>query len=138
MRLEWPSGFFKAGFLLILHALLAVNNHSGRNFKNLNKTSAVCIKLDSDLIFMILGSFCRELWGVSNDVKITKITQQTMKITQYYELGRASMLGPTGRVRFWNLGLTRPDGHPKWDVDKLHKRRCCAIKVFFMLNIWIL
>ncbi len=59
--LGWPSGFFKAGFSLISHALLAVNNHSGRNLKNLNKTSAVCIKLESDPIFMILGSFCREL-----------------------------------------------------------------------------
>ncbi len=114
MMIGWLSGFFKAGFSLILHALLAVNNHSGRNFKNLNKTSAVCIKLESDPIFMILDSFCRELWGVSNDVKITKITQQTMKITQYYKSGRASMLGPTGRVGFWKLGLTWPDGHPRW------------------------
>ncbi len=35
---------------------------------------------------MILDSFCKELWEVSNDVKITKITQQTMKIMQYYKL----------------------------------------------------
>ncbi len=61
MMIGWLSGFFKAGFSLISHALLAVNNHSGRNFKNLNKTSAVCIKLESDPIFMILDSFCREL-----------------------------------------------------------------------------
>ena len=79
--LGWPSGFFKAGFSLILHALLAMSNHSGRNFKNLNKTSVVCIELESDLFFVILGSFCRELWGLSNDVKITKITWETMKIT---------------------------------------------------------
>jgi len=57
----WPSGFFKAGFSLISHALLAMSNHSGRNFKNLNKTSVVCIELESDLFFAILGSFCREL-----------------------------------------------------------------------------
>ena len=105
-HLEWPLSFFKAGFSLILHALLVMNNHSDRNFKNLNKTSAVCIKLESNLIFMILGSFCRELWGVSNDVKITKITQQTMKITQYYELSQASMLSLTDQVRFWKLSLT--------------------------------
>jgi len=61
MYIEWPSGFFKAGFSLILHALLAMSNHSGRNFKNLNKTSVVCIELESDLFFAILGSFCREL-----------------------------------------------------------------------------
>jgi len=53
--------FFKAGFLLILHALLVMSNHSGKNFKNLNKTSVVCIELESDLLFVILGSFCREL-----------------------------------------------------------------------------
>ncbi len=100
MYLEWPSGFFKADFLLILHALLAVNNHSDRNLKNLNKTLAVCIKLESDLIFMILGSFCRELWEVSNDVKITKITQQTIKITQYYESDQASMLSLTDQIKF--------------------------------------
>jgi len=58
---EWLSGFFKAGFLLILHALLAMSNHSGRNFKNLNKTLVVCIELESNLFFVILGSFCREL-----------------------------------------------------------------------------
>jgi len=61
LEIEWPSGFFKAGFSLILHALLAMSNHSGRNFKNLNKTSVVCIELESDLFFAILGSFCREL-----------------------------------------------------------------------------
>ena len=47
---------------------------------------ATLIKLKSDLIFIILDSFCKELWEVSNDVKIIKITQQTMKITQYYKL----------------------------------------------------
>jgi len=61
LELGWPSGFFKAGFSLILHALLAMSNHSGRNFKNLNKTSVVCIELESDPFFAILGSFCREL-----------------------------------------------------------------------------
>ncbi len=63
-----------------------MNNHSDRNLRNLNKTLAVCIKLKSNSIFMILDSFCKELKGVSNDVKIIKITQQTMKITQYYKL----------------------------------------------------
>ncbi len=111
MYLEWLSGFFKAGFLLILHALLAVNNYSDRNFKNLNKTLAVYIKLESDLIFMILGLFCRELWGVSNDVKIIKITQQTMKITQYYKLSQASMLSSISQVRFWKLSLTWLNSH---------------------------
>jgi len=111
LYLEWLSGFFKAGFLLILHALLAVNNYSDRNFKNLNKTLAVYIKLESDLIFMILGLFCRELWGVSNDVKIIKITQQTMKITQYYKLSQASMLSSISQVRFWKLSLTWLNSH---------------------------
>jgi len=81
LRLSWLLSFFKADSSLILHVLLAVNNHSDRNLKNLNKTLAVCIKLESDLIFMILNSFCKELWEVFNDVKIIKITQQTMKIT---------------------------------------------------------
>jgi len=81
LDIGWLLGFFKAGFLLISHALLAMSNHSGRNFKNLNKTSVVCIELESDPFFAILSSFCRELGGLSNDVKITKITQETMKIT---------------------------------------------------------
>jgi len=117
-RIKWLSGFFKADFSLILHALLAVNNHSDRNFKNLNKTSAVCIKLESDSIFMILGLFCRELWGVSNDVKITKITQQTMKITQYYKLSQASMLSLTSQVRFWKLSLTWLDSHSRQECKE--------------------
>ncbi len=104
--LDWLSDFFKADFLLILHVLLVVNNHSDRNLKNLNKTLAVCIKLKSNFIFMILGSFCKELWRVSNDVKIIKITQQTMKITQYYKLSQASMLSLTSQVKFWKLSLT--------------------------------
>ena len=79
--LEWLLGFFKADFLLILHVLLVMSNHSDRNFKNLNKTSVVYIKLESDSFFVILGSFCRELWELFNDVKITKITWETMKIT---------------------------------------------------------
>jgi len=79
--LKWLSGFFKADFSLILHVLLAMSNHSGRNFKNLNKTLVVCIELESNSFFVILGSFCRELWGLFNDVKIIKITWETMKIT---------------------------------------------------------
>ncbi len=81
----------------------------------MNKTLAVCIKLESDLIFMILDLFCKELWEVSNDVKITKITQQTMKITQYYELSWASMLSLTDQVKFWKLSLIWLDGHFNWD-----------------------
>jgi len=41
---------------------------------------------------MILDSFCKELWEISNDVKFIKITQQTIKITQYYKLSQTSML----------------------------------------------
>jgi len=103
--LNWLSSFFKADFLLILHVLLAVNNHSNRNLKNLNKTLVMYIKLESDLIFMILDLFCRKLWEISNDVKITKITQQTMKITQYYKLSQTSMLSLTSQIRFWKLSL---------------------------------
>jgi len=102
----------------------------------LNKTLAVCIKLESDLIFMILDSFCRELWGVSNDVKITKITQQTMKITQYYKLSQASMLSLMSQVRFWKLSLTWLNSHfnkHKWlrvsDRQNQHKECLKYIKV---------
>ncbi len=49
---------------------------------------------------MILGLLCRKLWGVSNGVKITKITQQTMKITQYYKLSQVLMLSSVSQVRF--------------------------------------
>ncbi len=72
----------------------------------MNKTLAVCIKLESDLIFMILDSVCRELWEVSNDVKIIKITQQTIKIIQYYKLSQTSMLSLTDQIRFWKLMIT--------------------------------
>jgi len=90
----------------------------------LNKTLAVCIKLESDLIFIILDSFCRELWGVSNDVKIIKITQQTIRITQYYKLSQASMLSSTGWVRFWKLSLTWLDDHSSSTAITLYKIYC--------------
>ena len=54
---------------------------------------------------MILNSFCKELWEVSNDVKIIKITQQTIKITQYYKSDQVSMLSLIDQIRFWKLSL---------------------------------
>ncbi len=135
MNLNWSLSFFKADFLLILHVLLAVNNHSDRNLKNLNKTLAVCIKLESDLVFMIWGSFCRQLWEVSNGVKIIKITQQTMKITQYYKLSQASMLSSTDSVRFWKLSLIWLDDHFINDLYILHNFNLQYIFIIKLYNL---
>ena len=77
-----------------------MTDYSDRNFKNLNKTLAVCIELESNLFFVIFDSFCRELFRLSNDVRINKITWETMKITHNYTLGQISKLDSSGQIKF--------------------------------------